>query len=394
MLGPGFVAAIAYMDPGNVATNSTAGSRYGYLLVWVVIVANLMASVVQYLSARIGLLSGRSLPRLVGDRARPGGRWAYWLQAQCVAMATDVAEIVGGALGLQLLFGIPLGWGGLLTFAVSTVVLHWQKEGQQKVFERIIIAMMLVIAIGLLAGLFFTPVRPGELVAGLVPRFAGADSVTLAAGMLGATVMPHAVYLHSSLVRHRHGQLSHRDAFELLRTTRFDIVCAMAMAGAVNLGLLMVAASALRGHPAGDTIEGIHAALGAELGPTVAIMFGVGLLFSGFASTAVGSYAGSEVMAGLLKYKTPVMVRRGLTAAPSLIVLALGVPPTEALILSQIVLSFGIPFALIPLIRFNRSAELTDDHPLPLATTVMAWAIAAAIIALNLTLIWLTVAPG
>lgn len=392
LLGPAFVAAIAYVDPGNIAANVSAGSRFGFLLVWVIVVANVMAGLVQYLSAKLGLVTGSTLPEAVRDRTGTPRRIAYWIQAELVAVATDVAEIIGGALALQLLFGLPLVVGGAITGVVSLVLLAVGDRRGQRVFERVITGLLMIIAIGFLASLVVNPPPAAEVAAGLVPRFDGADSVLLATAMLGATVMPHAVYLHSGLARDRHGHpAAGRDRSVLLRATRWDVGGAMLVAGTVNLALLLVAATNLRGVAGTDTIEGAHAAVGEALGPGVALFFAVGLLASGLASTSVGAYAGAMIMQGLLRKRFPLLVRRLVTLIPALLVLASGVDPTSALVLSQVVLSFGIPFALVPLVRLtgNRTLMGADaNHPL---TSALAWLVAALITILNVALIYLTV---
>ncbi|GGM43296.1 divalent metal cation transporter MntH [Longimycelium tulufanense] len=391
LLGPALVAAIAYVDPGNVATNTTAGARYGYLLVWVLVAANVMAGLVQYLSAKLGLATGATLPEAVRDQLRGPVRLAYWAQAELVAMATDLAEVLGGAIALKLLIDVPLLWGGLITGVVSTVLLLTQDRRGQRPFERLVTAMLVVIAVGFAAGLLVSPPAPGGTVAGLVPRFDGADSVLLAAGMLGATVMPHAVYLHSALARDRHGRADSRSLPRLLAATRADVGVAMVVAGAVNLAILLLAASALRGFEGVDSLEGVHSALGSTLGGGIALLFAVGLLASGLASTAVGCYAGAVIMDGLLRWRVPLLARRVITLVLALAVLALGMDPTWALVLSQVVLSFGIPFALVPLVLLTGSRRVMGaavNHPI---TTGLAVVVSLAVIALNAVLVVLTV---
>ncbi|MEV0680956.1 Nramp family divalent metal transporter [Actinosynnema sp. NPDC050436] len=384
LLGPAFVAAIAYVDPGNVATNTAAGARYGYLLVWVLVVANVMAGLVQYLSAKLGLVTGQSLPEAVRDRMPKPVRLAYWGQAEVVAMATDLAEVLGGAIALNLLFDLPLLLGGLVTGVVSTALLLVQDRRGQRPFERVVTTLLAVVAVGFAAGLLVSPPST-DVVTGLVPRFDGPDSVLLAAGMLGATVMPHAVYLHSALARDRHGRAPH-----LLRATKVDVVAAMVLAGAVNLAMLLLAASALRGSDGVDSLEGVHRAIGAELGGGVALLFAVGLLASGFASTAVGCYSGAVVLDGLLRVRVPILARRLVTLVPALVVLALDVDPTWALVLSQVVLSFGIPFALVPLVWLTSRRAVMGEHANRPAVTWAATAVAVAVIALNGVLIHLS----
>ncbi|WP_344249292.1 Nramp family divalent metal transporter [Isoptericola hypogeus] len=412
LLGPAFVAAIAYVDPGNVAANLTAGARFGYLLVWVLVAANAMAVLVQYLSAKLGVVTGRSLPEVLGERLSRRGRIAYWVQAEVVAMATDLAEVIGGAIALHLLFGVPLVLGGVITGVVSMLVLTIQQRRGQRVFETVVTSMLVVLTVGFCAGLFFSPPDLGAVLGGLVPRLDGPESVLLAASMLGATVMPHAIYLHSSLardrvrhdarVRERHrlarGAGAAPDGVpdrpattrRLLTATRWDVVAALVVAGGVNIAMLLLAAANLPGRAGTDSIEGAHAAIAESLGPVVAVLFGVGLLASGLASTSVGAYAGAEIMAGLLHVRVSLLARRVVTLVPAIVLLATGVSPTWLLVISQVVLSFGIPFAMIPLVRLTREAGLLGEHRNGLATQVAAWLIAGVIVALNVALLWLT----
>ncbi len=392
LLGPAFVAAIAYVDPGNVAANVSAGAQFGYLLVWVILVANAMAGLVQYLSAKLGLVTGRSLPEVVADNTRTPSRIAYWIQAELVAVATDLAEVVGGAIALHLLFDLPLLLGGVITGLVSLLLLAVQNRRGQRMFERVITGLLLIIAIGFLTSLFVEPPAVGEVAAGLVPRFEGAESLLLATAMLGATVMPHAVYLHSGLARDRHGQPEPGPRRRLLlRVTRYDVGLAMLVAGAVNLAMLLVAATNLRGRDNTDSIEGAHAAVRDTLGPTVALLFAIGLLASGLASTSVGAYAGAMIMQGLLRRSYPLLLRRLVTLIPALVILAIGVDPSRALVLSQVVLSFGIPLALIPLVRLTSNPTLMGDDVNHRLTTALGWGVAALISVLNVMLIYLTI---
>ena len=390
LLGPAFVAAIAYVDPGNVAANVSAGAQFGFLLVWVILLANVMAGLVQYLSAKLGLVTGRSLPEAVGRRMRRRTRLAYWVQAELVAMATDLAEVVGGALALRLLFDLPLLVGGVITGFVSLLLLMVQDRRGQRMFERVITGLLLIIAIGFLTSLFVNPPAPGDVVGGMLPRFDGTESVLLASAMLGATVMPHAVYLHSGLARDRHGHPEGRRRVLLLRVTRWDVGLAMVVAGAVNLAMLLVAATNLQGHHDTDSIEGAHAAVRDALGPTVALFFAIGLLASGLASTSVGAYAGAMIMDGLLHRKIPLLLRRLITLVPALVILAIGLDPTRALVLSQVVLSFGIPFALIPLVRLTSDPSVMGSDTNHRITTALGWIVAALISLLNVGLLYLT----
>lgn len=396
MLGPALVAGVAYLDPGNVASNMTAGASYGYLLVWVVVLGNGMAWLIQYFSAKLGVVTGKSLPEVLGERIRSRwGRRAYWLQAELVAMATDVAEIIGGAVALQLLFGLPLLWGGVLTGATSMVLLAGHSRWGARSFEWIIGALLLVIVIGFSAGVFVAPPSPSELLGGLIPGFDGSGSVLLAASILGATIMPHAIYAHSGLARDRHrpsGAESQVPIARLLSAQRIDVTVALVIAGSVNLAILVLAASALNGVSGTDSLEGAYAALHATLGAGIATLFAVGLLASGLASSAVGAYAGSEIVAGLLKLRVPVLIRRAVTLIPALLILASGIEPTLALVLSQVVLSFGIPFALVPLLWLTSRREVVGQWRNSRLLAALGALAAALIITLNVTLIALVLA--
>lgn len=391
LLGPAFVAAVAYVDPGNVAANITAGARYSYLLVWVLVLSSLMAVMIQYQSAKLGIVTGRSLPTLVGNTLGRKARLAYWAQAELVAAATDLAEVIGGALALHLLFGLPLLAGGIIVGIASIALLAISERQTQRHFEAAVIALLIVITFGFLGGLVLAPPNWTETAEGLIPAFKGSDSVLVAASMLGATVMPHAIYLHSSLVNDRHGS-EHDDQhkWSLIRATRVDVVAALLLAGAVNIGLLLLAASALGGVEGTDTIEGAHRAITTHLGQGVGVIFAIGLLASGLASTSVGAYAGSEIMAGLLHIRVPLLARRLVTLIPALLIIGSGAEPTWALVVSQVVLSFGIPMALIPLTMSTGNKALmgryTDGLPLRIASILSA----IIIIVLNLFLVYLT----
>ena len=391
LLGPAFVAAIAYVDPGNVAANLTGGARYGYLLVWVLVAANLMAAMVQYQSAKLGIVTGRTMPELLGERMRTGPRRAFWVQAELVAVATDLAEVIGGAIALYLLFGVPLFLGGLIVGAVSMALLGLQSRFGQRPFESVVIGLLAIIAIGFLAGLFVNPPDGAAVVGGLVPLFDGTDSVLLAASMLGATVMPHAIYVHSALARDRHGKATDAGRAGLLRSTKWDVVIALGLAGVVNIGMLLLAAVNLRGIEGTDTIEGAHAAIESTLGPGIALVFAIGLLASGLASTSVGSYAGATIMQGLLHKRIPLFARRVITLIPALVILGVGIDPTWALVLSQVFLSFGIPFALVPLLRLTSDRTVMGESA---NSRLVRWILATIVllvVALNLALIVLTI---
>jgi len=395
LLGPAFVAAIAYVDPGNVAANLTAGARYGYLLLWVLIVANLIAVIVQYQSAKVGLVTGSSLPELLGQRLRTGPRRVYWVQAELVAAATDIAEVLGGAIALHLLFDVPLLLGGVIIGVASMVLLTIQSRRSQRAFEIVIVTLLAVIVVGFMAGLFVSDLDPAQLAAGVIPRFEGTDSVLLATSMLGATVMPHVIYLHSTLARDRHGVTTDPVRIRsLLRATRWDVGAALLVAGAVNISMLLLAAASLRGVEGTDSIEGAHAAIVGALGPSIGVIFAVGLLASGLASTSVGTYAGSAIMGGLLKVRVPLLLRRAITLIPALVVLGIGFDPTRALVLSQVVLSFGIPFALIPLVKYASSKADMGEFANAAWLRIASWIATVAIVAINVLLIVLVVVGG
>lgn len=426
LIGPALVAGVAYLDPGNVASNMTAGAAFGYLLVWVVVLGNIMAWLIQYLSAKLGIVTGRSLPETLGTRIRhPWARRAYWLQAELVAMATDIAEVIGGAVALNLLFGLPLVWGGVITGVVSMALLVVQSRHGARPFEFVVIGLLAVIALGFTFGVFVGPPDPGGVAAGLVPRFEGTESVLLAASILGATIMPHAIYAHSALARDRFrpadaaesrhpvpsgapGATIRRDSpthdeleaargvptGRLLRATRVDVTIALAIAGTVNLCILLLAAANLQGVPGTDTLEGAYTALQQGIGPLVATLFAVGLLASGLASTSVGAYAGAEIMHGLLRVRIPLIARRLITLVPALAILALGFDPTLALVLSQVVLSFGIPFALIPLVALTARRDVLGGYRNRAITTVAGVAASVFLIALNGVLLWLVLTGG
>ena len=391
LMGPAFVAAVAYVDPGNVATNVTAGSEFGFALVWVVVLANVMAVLVQYLSAKLGIVTRTSLASHLG-RALPGPfRIAFWLQAEAVAIATDLAEIVGGAVALYLLFDVPLLMGALITTVVSIAILKLGDWRGQSTLERVIIALLGLIALGFTAGLFVDPPAAGDVAGGLIPSFEGSRSVLLTSAIIGATVMPHVIYLHSGLTAGRLGRRSEGISVRtLLGTTRTDVVAALILAGALNLSLLLVAATSLAGLPGTETLEGVHSLLGSELGLGVALLFAVSLLVSGLASTSVGCAAGAEVMQGLLHRRVPVLVRRVVTVIPALVVLAIGIEPGAALVVSQVVLSIGIPFALIPLVLLTARRSVMGEHVNRRGTTVAASVVVALVVSLNVALLGLT----
>ncbi len=390
LVGPAFVAAIAYVDPGNFATNVSAGARYGYLLLWVVLAANLMAVVVQYLASKAGIVTGRSLPELCRDRYPRPVRWALWLQAEVVAMATDLAEFVGAAIALQLLFGVAPFVAGVLTAGIALALLGVQARGA-RAFELVISAFLGVIVVAFGLCLALVDVDGGDLVAGLRPRLVDPGSVLLAVGIIGATVMPHVVYLHSALVPGRIGTRDLADVRTLLRFTRLDVGLAMLVAGAVNLTMLVVSAAAA-GASGVDvaSLAGARDALAGAIGPGAALLFAVALLASGLSSSSVGTMAGQVVMQGFIRRRIPLLVRRLITIAPAMVVLGIGAEPTAVLVLSQVVLSLGIPFALIPLVHMTSSRSVMGELVNGRALTGVAVGVTGVVVAMNATLLAVT----
>jgi manganese transport protein len=388
MFGPAFVAAVAYIDPGNFATNIAGGAKYGFLLAWVIVGANLMAMLVQYLSAKVGIATGRNLPELCRAHFKRPVTFLLWVQAEIVAIATDLAEFVGAAIALNLLFGVPPFAAGLITAAVAFAILGLQSRGFRK-FELAITALLGIVCLGFLYDLTQVDVDAGALAGGLVPSFSGADSILLAVGILGATVMPHVVYLHSALTQQRVEGHTDEERHRMLRFQRVDVIVAMGLAGCINLTMLVVAASLF--HESGETnvetIEAAHAGIGDLIGGGAALAFAVALLASGLSSSSVGTYAGQVVMQGFIDRRIALVLRRLITMAPALVLLAVGVNTTDALVVSQVVLSFGIPFALVPLILLTRRADVMGAMVNRPHTTVVAGIVAALIIALNLFLL-------
>jgi manganese transport protein len=388
-LGPAFVAAVAYIDPGNFATNIAGGAKFGYLLLWVILAANLIAMVVQTQSAKLGIATGKNLPEACRESFSRRTSVGLWLQAEVVAMATDIAEVVGAALGLNLLFGIPLFTAGLIAGAGAFAILALQAHGYRR-FEAAVTALVGVVVLSFVIELFHAKPDGGEVASHLfVPGFSGTESILLATAIIGATVMPHVVYLHSALTQRRIVGRNDEERRKILRFEKVDVVIAMSLAGVVNLSMMIVAAALF--HPSGladiDSIEGAYEGLKTLVSGNAATIFGIALVASGFASSSVGTMAGQVVMQGFIQRSIPIFVRRAVTLAPALIVLAVGFDPTEALVLSQVVLSFGIPFALVPLLMIARRKEVMGSFANPPWLTAFAGSLAAVIIALNVFLI-------
>src|SRR5215213_1323966 len=387
-LGAAFVAAIAYVDPGNFATNIAGGAEFGYLLLWVVLTANLMGVLIQNLSAKVGVATRRNLPQLCRELFPRPVSWGLWVQAELIAMATDLAEFVGAAIALNLLFDVPLFPAGLITAVVAFAVLSVRSRGYRG-FELTIAAMLGVILLGFLYDALQIGGDAGDVAGGFVPGFQGSESVLFATGILGAPVMPHVIYLHSALTQNRLAAGSAVDRRFLFRHQQADVFLAMGLAGIINLSMLLISAALFfdTDVPDTDTLEGVHAGLARVLDQPAAVLFALALLASGFASSGVGTYAGQVVMQGFIRRSLPLLLRRGLTIAPALVVLAVGLDPTRALVFSQVVLSFGIPFALVPLVLLTRRADIMGELVNRKLTTTIAALAAAMIITLNAFLI-------
>ena len=390
LLGPAFVASVAYIDPGNFATNFSAGARFGYALAWVIVVANLMAMLIQYLSAKTGVATGRDLPELCREYLPRAVSRGLWVQAELIAMATDLAEFIGAAVGLNLLFGLRLLPAGLITAVVAFGILALEQRGYRR-FELAICALLGIVFLGFAYDLAAVGTDPGAIASGLLPSLPGGDGLLLVAGIIGATVMPHVVYLHSALTKSRVHCRDDAERRELLGFQRLDVLIALGAAGLINLAMLFVAASLFSragGHAQADSIQAAHLGLGRIVGGGAALAFAVALLASGLSSSSVGTYAGQVVMQGFLGRRIPLFVRRGLTMLPALVVLGLGLPTTASLVISQVVLSFGIPFALVPLVLVTRRADIMGALVNRGVTTVVTACIAALIIALNVYLLY------
>lgn len=388
-LGPAFIAAVAYIDPGNFATNISAGSQFGYLLLWVVLLANLMAMVVQTQSAKLGIASGLNLPEACREGFSSGTTRILWVQAELVAMATDVAEIVGAALALNLLFGVPLLEASLIAGAISFGVLELQRRGFRRL-EAGIAGMVGIVVLGFAFEIISAKPSGSETLRGLfVPGFSGTESLLLASGIIGATVMPHVIYLHSALTQKRVVGRDTAEKRQILRFERVDVIIAMALAGLVNMAMMAMAAALFSGGEFGpiDSIEGAYRGLEQAISQNAATIFGVALLASGLASASVGTLSGQVVMEGFISRRIPIFLRRAITLLPAIIVVALGVAPTDALVVSQVVLSFGIPFALVPLLLLSRRKSVMGELVNPPWVSILVTAIVIPIIGLNLFLI-------
>jgi manganese transport protein len=388
-LGPAFVACVAYIDPGNFATNIAGGSKFGYTLVWVIVASNLMAMLIQTLSAKLGIATGRNLPEICRERLPRRVTIGLWLQAEAIAMATDLAEFLGAAIGFHLLFGIGLFPAAVITGATTFAILGLQRWGFRPL-EAAITAFVAVISACYIAELWLAHPPLGTVARhAAVPQFSGGESVLLAVGILGATVMPHVIYLHSALTQNRIVPRNEHEARRLYRFTRIDVVLAMSLAGVINMAMLVVAATVFfeSGLLNVDSLEGAHRTLEPILGGASGTLFALALVASGLSSSAVGTLAGQVVMQGFVRRRIPLFVRRAVTMLPAFVVIAIGLDPTRTLVISQVILSFGIPFALIPLVYFTSRKDVMGILANHRVTTAFAGVVALAVSCLNVFLL-------
>jgi len=388
-LGPAFIACVAYIDPGNFATNIAGGAKFGFTLVWVIVASNLMAMLIQTLSAKLGIATGRNLPEICRERFSRRTSIGLWVQAEVIAMATDLAEFLGAALGLQLLLGIQLFPAAVLTGVITFLILGLQRFGFRPL-EAVIAAFVAVIGVCYLAELWLAHPPLGTVAKhAVVPQFQGSESVLLAVGIIGATVMPHVIYLHSALTQHRIVPRDEDEARTLYKYTRIDVLIAMAIAGLINISMLVVAATVFFGSGLTniESLENAHRTLEPILGGASSVLFALALTASGISSSTVGTLSGQVVMQGFIRRRIPLWLRRLVTMLPAFIVIGLGVDPSRTLVLSQVVLSFGIPFALIPLVMFTSRRDVMGALVNRRLTVAAAWTIAGLISALNIFLL-------
>lgn len=359
LMGPAFIAAIGYIDPGNFATNIQSGASFGYTLLWVVVWANVMAMLIQLLSAKLGIATNKNLAEHIRDRFPRPVVWAYWVQAEIIAMATDLAEFIGAAIGFKMLLGVSLLQGTVLT-AIATFLILMLQRRDQKPLELVIGGLLLFVAAAYIVELAFSqPQLSGVLKGMAIPDLPNSDAVFLAAGVLGATIMPHVIYLHSSLT-----QNAGKDSkVERYAATKLDVAIAMTIAGFVNLAMMATAAAAFHfnGHTGIVDLDQAYLTLQPLLGNAAATIFGLSLLAAGLSSTVVGTLAGQVVMQGFIRFYIPLWVRRVVTMLPSFIVIMLGMDATRVLVLSQVLLSFGIALALVPLLVFTGNRQLMGE---------------------------------
>jgi manganese transport protein len=387
-MGPAFIAAIGYIDPGNFATNIQAGARFGYQLLWVVVWANIMAALIQVLSAKLGIATGKNLAEHIRDNYPKPMVWFYWVQAEIIAMATDLAEFIGAAIGFKLILGISLLQGAVLTGIATFLILMLQSRGQ-KPLELVIAGLLLFVAAAYLVELIFS--RPDMMALGqgmIIPSLPNSEAIFLAAGVLGATIMPHVIYLHSSLTQ---GQGAGSRA-ERYSATKWDVLIAMTIAGFVNIAMMATAAATFHfsGYSGVAELEDAYKALEPLLGHAAATIFGLSLVAAGLSSTVVGTLAGQVVMQGFIHFHIPLWLRRVITMIPSFVVILLGLDPTRILVMSQVLLSFGIALALVPLLLFTNNKKLMGDLVNTCRMSVIVWMIVMVVVVLNFWLIFAT----
>ncbi len=392
-LGPAFIASVAYVDPGNFATNIQGGATFGYELLWVILWANLMAMFIQALSSKLGIATGKNLAELISERYPKGIVWFYWVQTEVIAIFTDLAEFIGASIAFQLLLGVPLVWGAVLSGIATFFILLFQNYGFRP-FEAVITLLLGVIAFSYVSEVFLSKPNGFAILGGtLIPKFSGVESIYMAAGILGATVMPHVIYLHSALTENRIKADNEAQLKRLHKFNMIDVLVAMGIAGFVNMAMLMMAASTFHftGHQDVSSISNAYMTLIPLLGGGAGLIFALSLLASGLSSSAVGTMSGQVLMQSFVKFKIPVWIRRLVTMIPSFVVILLGMNPTDVLVFSQVVLSFGIIFALFPLIQFTRNRKIMGNLVNSKLTNVMSWLIASSIIFLNVFLIYQTI---
>jgi manganese transport protein len=387
-VGPAVVASIAYIDPGNFATNIQAGAKYGYELLWVVLAANLIAMLFQALSAKLGIVTGRNLAEMCRDEFPRPVVWAMWIVSEIAAMATDLAEFLGGAIGLSLLFQMPLLVGMAVTACITYGILMFERTGFRPV-ELIVGSLVGLIALCYLIEMFIAPVDWGAAAFhAVVPQLADAEALLLAVGIIGATVMPHAVYLHSALTQARTPVRGEAETRQVLRFSNQEVVVALAVAGLVNMAMVMTASSAFHaGHSDVAEIETAYHTLTPLLGGAAAALFLLSLIASGISSSTVGTMAGQMIMQGFVGFRIPIAVRRLVTMAPAFVVVALGVNATKALVISQVVLSIALPLPMIALLMFTCRRDIMGAFANGRATHVAALSGTAVVLALNVFLI-------
>jgi manganese transport protein len=395
-VGPAFIASIAYVDPGNFATNIQSGARFGYLLLWVVLASNVIGMFIQVLSAKLGIATRQNLAEVCREQFPRPVVWVLWVLSEIIAMATDLAEVLGAAVGLELLFGMPLAVAGLVTAGLTFAILGLQRYGFRPL-EAVLMSLVGVIAACYVVEMVWA--APDWREVGrhvLLPQFAGPESVLLAVGILGATVMPHVVFLHSYLMQDRIPTLDHHQVRRLFHLERFETIGAMGLAGLINAAMLVMAAATFNAAGLGDvaTMETAHETLTPLLGAASSTVFAISLVASGLSASTVGTMAGQVIMQGYLRRTIPIWFRRLVTILPALVAIWLGFEPTRTLVISQVVLSFCLPVALIPLVLFTRRLDLMGGLVNQRGTTLIAVGVVSLIVCLNAFLIVESLRPN